>query len=750
VRHDRAGQGKEASPYGDQLTVAGMAHAPACARIGFGRERARVMNQDRHRLQALRQLARLHGVQTSYVDMAKRRQEASADSLLAVLRALGVSVARAADVPEALSVARLARARRAVEPVSVAWQGRKAVVSLQLPARAAGGSVACEWRMEDGSTRRTRTRLRELRVAASANVQGERFLTFHLPVPPSLPAGYHRLAIECANQCFETLLLRAPERCFAPPGARRTWGVFTPLSALHSDHSWGAGDFGDLTDFLSWVGERGGHYVGTLPLLPTFLDRPCEPSPYSPVSRLFWNELYLDLARVPELERCPEARRLMQSIAWQSRRRGVQVDSVVDYRQAMALKREVLAALSRCFFAKPAARRRAFARFVRAHPHADAYARFRAVGERRREPWRRWPERLRAGDLRDGDCRDTDRQYHLYVQWLAHEQMTQLTEHARAHQVGLYLDLPLGTHRDGYDCWRYQDLFALSASAGSPPDPVFTQGQNWGFAPIHPQRSREQGHAYIIAYLRHHLRHATLLRLDHVMGLHRLYWVPAGLPASRGAYVTYPAEEHYAILGIESHRHRAVIVGENLGTVPPEVERSLDRHGVAGMFVGQYEFQPAPRPALRAVPARSVASLNTHDMPPFHAYWTGLDLEDRRSLGLIKPRDMPSRQGLRTRIRQNLTKLLRRRGQLGEKATDTGEVLRGAFAHLAASAARWLLLNLEDLWLETLPQNVPGTSTERINWRRKTRFAREQLERDPAILDQLRLVRRLRRGPARR
>lgn len=706
-------------------------------------------SEDGHEVQALRQLARLHGVQTGYVDMAKRRQETPAESLLAVLYTLGVPVRRMADVPAALSATRLARAHRVVEPVSVAWQGRKSVVSLQLPAQAAGTTVHCEWHMADGSTRRTQAQLNELPIAGAATVAGERFLTWHLPVPMGLPAGYHRVAVEGDNPCWETLLLSAPEQCFAPPGSRRAWGVFAPLYALHSEDSWGAGDFKDLSELITWLREMGGHFVGTLPLLPTFLERPCEPSPYSPVSRLFWNELYLDLTQAPELEQCPGASRLMRSTALQSRLGRLRVDPLVDYRREMALKREMLEALSRCFFAKPSARRRAFDRFVRAHPHADAYARFRAVGERRREPWSRWPERLRTGDLRDSDCRDTDRQYHLYVQWLAHEQMSRLSEHARANQVKLYLDLPLGTHRDGYDCWRYQDLFALGATGGSPPDPVFTQGQDWGFCPIHPERSREQGHAYMIAYLRHHLRHATMLRFDHVMGLHRLYWVPAGMPPSCGAYVTSPAEELYAILSIESHRHRAVIVGENLGTVPPEVDRSLDRHRVAGMFVGQYEFQPAPRPALRRTPAHAVASLNTHDMPPFHAYWRGLDLEDRHSLGLIKPHEMPREARLRQQIRKSLTTLLRRRGRLKDTATDAGQVLRGALAYLAASKARWLLLNLEDLWLETLPQNVPGTSTERINWRRKTRFTREQLQCDPAVLEQLRLVRRLRRGRAR-
>jgi len=287
--------------------------------------------------------------------------------------------------------------------------------------------------------------------------------------------------------------------------------------------------------------------------------------------------------------------------------------------------------------------------------------------------------------------------------------------------VSLYLDVPLGTHRDGYDAWRRQHLFALRASGGSPPDPVFTRGQDWGFAPLHPDRSRAEGHAHLRAYLRHHLELADLLRLDHVMGLHRLYWVPQGMPASAGAYVRYPAEEFYAILSLESHRHRAVIVGENLGTVPPEVERGLARHGVLGMFVAQYEFRAPPRRPLRPVPARVLASVNTHDMPPFHAWWQGLDLKDRRELGLLDPTQERRARRERGRIRRGLTKGLPTQGALADNEPPVGQVLDRLLTRLASSRARFLLVNLEDLWLETESQNVPGTGPERSNWRRKLR-----------------------------
>ena len=676
---------------------------------------------------ALRQLARLHGVQSGYVDMAGRRQRASSESLLAVLRTLGVPVERMKDVPGALRETRHAVAHRVLEPIHAVWAGKRSNIPLQLAGRAARGFLRCEWRLESGEVHRTESQLSRLPVKYPGGVKGEELITRHVPVLKRLPTGYHSLLLECGEERFVTHVFCAPEQCFQSPSACKPWGLFAPLYALHSNSSWGAGDFGDLEDFIKLVGHSGGGFVGTLPLLPAFLDRPCEPSPYSPVSRLFWNEFYLDLEQVPELAICPAARRLMQASAFQKRVLELRQEPLVDYAAQMALKRSVLELLSQSFFSKASALRQSCEQFIRKHEHLADYARFRAVHEERARTWTEWPARMRGGDLRDTDCLTSLRQYHLYAQWLAHQQMGRLSEQARQQKVDLYLDMPLGTHRDGYDAWRFQKLFAMDASGGAPPDPVFTQGQDWGFAPMNPQRSREQGHTYVRAYLRHHLRHARMLRFDHVMALHRLYWVPEGRPARHGAYVTYPSEEIYAMLSIESHRHRAVIIGENLGTVPAEVNRSLKRHGINGMFVVQYEARPQRRAALRRIPPNEVASMNTHDMPPFAAFWRGLDIADRHDLGLIKRRDLAGEYRLRERVRRSLVRWLRHRGTLTSGTPTTDAVFRAIVKHLGRSDARWVLLNLEDLWSETASQNTPGTATERVNWRRKARFVLEHL-----------------------
>jgi 4-alpha-glucanotransferase len=274
---------------------------------------------------------------------------------------------------------------------------------------------------------------------------------------------------------------------------------------------------------------------------------------------------------------------------------------------------------------------------------------------------------------------------------------------------------------------------------------VFTNGQNWGFPPLHPEAIRTQHYRYCIAYLQHQLRHTGLLRIDHVMGLHRLFWVPKGYEARHGVYVQYAAEELYAILSLESHRHQVRLVGENLGTVPAYVNTAMARHRLRQMYVLQYELTPTVPQALRAVPAQVVASLNTHDMSPFAAYWQGLDIADRQAQGLVNARQARQQQRQRQHLLQALQDFLQRHGWLPETPTsEVSAVLRACLGWLSASPAEVVLINLEDLWLETQPQNFPGTHEERPNWQAKARYSLDTLRTMPSIVALLQEMHRLR------
>jgi 4-alpha-glucanotransferase len=498
------------------------------------------------------------------------------------------------------------------------------------------------------------------------------------------------------------------------------------------------------------VAELGGSVVATLPLPAAFLDKPLEPSPYAPVSRLFWNEFYIDVTRVPDLERCSSAQAIAGSPEVHQELEDLRTQPLVDYPRQMALKRRVLEEMARCFFAERSERYAAFARFLEDHPSLEDYARFRATVERRRAPWPAWPEPLRDGVLKAGDYDEAPMCYHLYAQWVTQQQMQALYQRGRAMGVKLCLDLPLGVHPDGYDVWRERDVFALGATAGSPPDTFFTKGQDWGFPPLHPEALRKRGYRYFIDCLHHHLQHAGILRLDHIMSLHHLYWIPGGMEARDGVYVRYPSEELYAILSVESHRHEALIVGEDLGTVPGYVRRAMARHNIHRTYVVQFELMPERRRPVGSVPAASVASINTHDMPPFAAFWRGLDIDDRLKRRLLDDKSVRKERRTRQALQRDLLAFLRRQGLLTEAASDERAVLRACLAFLAASRARVVLAALEDLWSETKPQNVPGTSDEHPNWRRKTRYSFEALCQMPEVLHTLREVDRLRkqgRGP---
>ena len=691
-------------------------------------------------------LAHMYGVQTAFYDVERRRQQASLESLLRVLRALGADVGTFADVPDALRARRRELWTQGVEPVIVAWGGQPAALDLRLPAASSEGTVHCHLTLETGETSVWSCGGGELPLIDSAIVEGVRYEARRLFLPGRLPLGYHRLRLEWGGRQAETLVISAPFRAYAPregPGSR-CWGVFLPLYALHSRRSWGAGDFTDLESLTHWVTEMGGRVIATLPLLPVFLNEPLDPSPYAPVSRRFWNEFYIDVTRVPELGRCQSAEAVVASSGFQQELEGLRAAPLVDYRRQMGLKRRVLEELARCFFSERSDRYGAFERFVEAHPLVEDYARFRAAGERLRTPWPAWPQRLRDGDLQDGDYDEWAKRYHLYAQWLAHEQIQALTESARSAGVELYLDFPLGLHPDGYDVWRERSAFALEVSVGAPPDPFFTKGQNWGFPPPHPEMMRKQGYRYLIECLRHHLRHAGILRIDHVMGLHRLYWIPQGTEPREGVYVRYPAEELYAILSIESHGHRAIIVGEDLGTVPRYVRAAMARHSVQRSYVVPFEITPDPDRPLRAVPTSCVASLNTHDMSPFAAFWRGLDIEDRQQRGLLDDENARSERSSRQALKRALQTFLKRCGLLKRVNADERAVLSACLAFLSASPARAVLLSLEDLWLETRPQNVPGTVGEHPNWRRKARYTLDEFRQKPEIVEVLSAVNCLR------
>jgi alpha-1,4-glucan:alpha-1,4-glucan 6-glycosyltransferase/4-alpha-glucanotransferase len=625
------------------------------------------------------------------------------------------------------SIAELVRARqslladRLLPNIGVRW-GNAVSMSLRVRQREASSRADLRVTLEDGRLVEWTSGLGDATVVRRIDAGTEQYVDLEVAIPKPVPIGFHRVAARVGSRNAEGAFWVAPERAYGDDG-KPGFGIFTPTYALRSERNEGVGDFADLSTVARFLGDKGGNTLSTLPLLPTFLDGPHDPSPYSPVSRLFWNEIYIALDQIENITNAPGARALWTNAEYRATAEELRSTRTVDYLGVLTHKRRLLMELSEAAFATPTARRR-FESAAAARPELADYARFRALVERQRRPFRQWPQRFRDR-IDSGDIDSSSYHYHLYCQVIAAEQLAGLAKDARAHGVGLYMDLPLGAHPDGYDAFRYSEELLLDCSTGAPPDALFEGGQNWGFSPPNPDKSSAKTHGYFLACIRHQMQHASILRIDHVMGLHRLFCIPKSVGASEGVYVRQPTDELAAALCIESHRSKTALVGEDLGTVPDEVRTRMARHGVGRLFVLQYEDVPASSRAY-SVPEGSVASLNTHDMPTFTGFLRGRDIDTRRELGLITDEEVEQERQERTRYRARLEQSLELSGLLERPSSDQ-TLLEAGLATLGGSRARVALASLDDLLGEPEPQNVPGTSVERPNWRRKHRKALEEI-----------------------
>jgi 4-alpha-glucanotransferase len=683
----------------------------------------------------LRHLARLGGVETSYEDADGVRRLADPEVIRPVLAALGVAPSEEFDdVRGVLDALLLRHWRRSLPPIIVVWDGAPVRVGLRLPAVLAEAPVEGCLKAADApgasfAQQQITWSADASPCTARAHVAGHPFVRRFITLSPGLARGYFELEIEVGGMRSCAHVLSAPRRAEAS-SHERTWGAFAPCYALRSSRDWGAGDIAELGELARWVGSLGGSFVGTLPLLAL---HPVElGSPYRPLSRLFWNEALIDIESAPEFANCAEARELMASEEFRADLARARATSLVDAAGVRERKRHVLDLLLRALHEREDQRLGAFRSWVRAHQELTRFARFcvslepnGARGPRSKSPARR---KSRVDPLERVQ----------YAQWLAHQQLEALAQ--RSPDVSLFLDLPLGVHPDGYDAWSRPHLFVNSLSTGAPPDAFCRGGQDWGVPPLHPSALRRDGYAYFRDCVRHHLSVAKLLRIDHVMGFHHLYVVPRGIDAAHGLYIRYRPEEFYAVLQIEAERAAATIVGEDLGAVPGSVRKALEREGIERLYVFPFELAAERDEHPKAAPANSLASLGTHDTPTFAGYWS--DNEPSESGGNLE----------RMRLREAWLRELRRLELLttGSDAT-LHEILDASLRWLAEGPARHVLVSLEDLWLEALPQNVPGTGdSERPNWRRKFARTLEELKRDASIRARLEHVAATRPGRGQR
>ncbi|MFE4971490.1 4-alpha-glucanotransferase [Kitasatospora sp. NPDC056651] len=641
-------------------------------------------------------LARAYGVDTRHPGPGG--QSVGARTLVAVLAAMGVAAGTPEETEAALERHRAEQRGRLLPPCVVVRQGRRTALDLPADAR-------LHIELEDGGS-------------------------WELPrghshwVPGDLPLGRHVLTAHSEGRTARAVLIVAPERL--PPLPGRGWGFLAQLYSVLSDRSWGMGDLGDLAELAQWAGAAlGTDFVQINPLHAGLPTSPSDPSPYRPSSRRFADPVHLRIEAVPEYAHLDGDRRdRAEDLTRRAARLREEVlghDGLIDRDAVWRLKREALELLHEV--PRGPGRQAGYEAYLRREGEwLRRHALWNALAEEHGPDWHHWPKGLRHPDgPQTGQAEKElgDRvEFHRWLAWQVDQQLGAAQRAAReaGMAVGLIHDLAVGVHPDGADAWALQDVLAGGIAVGAPPDAFNAHGQDWGLPPWRPDALAEAGYAPYAELLRGVARHAGALRIDHVMGLFRLWWVPAGHPPTEGAYVRYDAEAMLGVLALEAHRAGTAVIGEDLGTVEPGVREELAARGVFGTSVLWFErdwrADGAVLPPDRWRPG-CLATLTTHDLPSTAARLSGEHVELRHRLGLLA-RPLGEEQAQAAAELADWRAELARLGLL-----RPGEPLSvpALYGFLRATPAQLVGVWLPDLVGDPRPQNLPGTWDQYPNWR---------------------------------
>ncbi|MGH8866495.1 MAG: 4-alpha-glucanotransferase [Actinomycetes bacterium] len=668
--------------------------------------------------ETLTALAQAYGVATEYSDWRGEHVTVPEATVTTVLSALGVDVSTPESLHDALENRRLHHWRRMLPSCLVTREGGEP----RVPVHVVDGAPLQAWvTLEDGSRRD----VRQLDVWVDpVEVDGVRLGEATLALPPDLPLGWHRLHAVSDHREASMPLVVTPARLHLPAavGERRAWGFMTQLYAMRSQTSWGLGDLGDLADLATWSGtELGAGFVLVNPLHAAQPVPPLEPSPYFPTTRRFANPVYLRVEDVPEVAALPDEDRVrVDALATALRVRNT-TDDRLDRDAVWTAKR---AALSLAFAApRTPERQDAFAGYVaREGEGLVDFATWCALVEEHGLPASTWPDGLDdPASPETAAARDRLAirvEFGCWLQFLVDEQLAaaQRAATAAGMPVGVVHDLAVGVSPEGSDAWALGDVLARGVSAGAPPDGFNQQGQDWRQPPWRPDRLAEVGYAPFRDMLRSVLRHAGGVRVDHVIGLFRLWWVPEGASPADGTYVRYDHEAMVGILALEAHRHGALVVGEDLGTVEPWARTYLAERGLAGTSILWFERNGEGGPLDPDQWREScLATVTTHDLPPTAGYLAGEHVRIRAELGLLT-RPVEEVWAADEAHRAAWVDALRLCGLLDEDASEQ-ETVRALHAYLGRTPCRLLGVALPDAVGDRRPQNQPGTVDEYPNWR---------------------------------
>lgn len=714
----------------------------------------------------LDRLAELYGVTPHYFDVFGNRKDTGEGTKRALLAAMGVACGDEAAVSASLRRAEERPWRRPLPPVHVATLGETVVVPVTLTAGSGAAPLTWRVRQEDGTEHTGSVAVADLPLLASLIVDDESREHRALTLPGDLlPAGYHRLGVEGAvaprsGSDGTASLIVAPARGLTVDEAlpdRRLWGIGLQLYSLRGRSDWGVGDFDDLGQFAELAAGLGAGLVGLNPLHALFPADPNHYGPYSPSSRQFMAVLTIDPEAVPEFAQSAEAQAIVGAERFQADLLACRAAELVDYPAVSRLKMPVLAALHRSFRALAGAqpdhpRVAAFRAFqAEMGPALHDHAVFEALHEHflaqdgGRWMWTAWPEPCRdprTPEVARFAAENAERvEFFSYLQWEADRQLAVAAERGRRAglALGFYRDLAVAVNPGGASTWATPEVFVRGASVGAPPDTYNMKGQNWGLAPLSPHGLVEAAYVPFVDMVRANMRHAGALRIDHAMALKQLFWIPED---ADGAYVRYPLADLLRIIALESQRNRAIVIGEDLGTVPEGFSETINAAGILSYRVLYFEREPDGRFRRPAdYPADAMVTVTTHDLPSFRGFWEGHDQVWRSRLDLYPTPALHERELWERGVdRWRLLQALRLEGLCPDSyPTDDGsqpwswELTLAAHRFLARTPNPLVMVQIEDALADREQPNLPGTTVQHPNWRRRLPVPVEELGSEPHL-----------------
>lgn len=714
----------------------------------------------------INELSELCGILPEYWDIFGKKHIIPVETKKAVLRAMEVKIDSIEEIKDEINKRKYSPWNKILEPVYIFSENNQPVlITIHFPlVEGKEDGLSIMWSIIDENNTKNEYLIEgeNITISEIQFIDRVRYVKVNLSEGISRDIGYYDIYVELrhAEKIFpeganiiqkKSRLIISPDTCYIHPELqnRRAWGLSVNLYSIRSSRNWGIGDFTDLMNIIKWLADLKGDFVGINPIHAIPNTKPFGISPYSPISRLYKNFIYIDIEKLPEMieirnQNVIDLENVNKALdEWRK-------EEFIDYERIALLKEKILKIAFEVFYEKhykkKTIRGKDFRKYISEEGSALEYfsiymtlaSKYGGI-----KNWKEWPEQyhdIKSKGIESFKKRNKkDILFHKYIQWIIDRQQKEVAEEAkkRGMKLGIYQDLAIGAVNSGSDAWTYQKVVATDVEVGAPPDDFSPDGQNWGFPPLLPEKLKESGYELFIQTIRKNMKYCGALRIDHALGLFRLFWIPKGLSPKNGVYISYPSEDLLRIIALESIRNKTMVIAEDLGTIGENVRESLRRYNMLSYRLFYFE-RNYPDPTFlppEKYPEMALCAVTTHDLPTICGYWLGRDLEVKKQLGQYKDEKiLQKRYEERERDKKLIISALKSEGILPNNFSGlddvpemTTELSLAIYKYLALTPCKLVLVYLDDILGTIDQQNMPGTVNSYPNWVQKVPLTLEKI-----------------------